>query len=71
MKIKFYYMILIIIIFLYSRTFYLFYFNDSKILGQDKYFILDKKYEYSNYPIVTFKFEKKIKKLINIIQNLD
>ena len=69
MKLKFYQIILIIIIFLYSRTFYLFYFNDSKILGQDKYFILDKKYEYSNYSTVTFKFEKKINNLLNILED--
>ena len=72
MKIKFYYIILIIIIFLYLRTIYLFYFNDSRILGQDKYFIedeLDENNYFVNYLITTLEFEKKIKNIFKIIEN--
>ena len=72
MKIKFYYIILIIIIFLYSRTIYLFYFNDSRILGQDRFFIedeLDENNCYGNYPLIEYEFEKEIDNLEEIIIN--
>lgn len=55
-------LIFIICLFFYIRLIINFYFNKTKILGQDKMFVLSDEDEWKNYPIVYFKYEDDIDK---------
>jgi len=55
-------LIFIIFLFFYIKLIINFYFNKTKILGQDKMFVLSDGDEWTNYPIVYFKYEDDIDK---------
>ena len=63
------FLLFLLFILWYLITLYFFYFKTNFILGQDRSMVMTPEEEYTNYPIVYFRFKSTIPNLLESIKN--